>query len=53
LVWRDPPLLGLATAVLFVLALDSMFKVPLRQPYPGIFFFFLWGLLIARLRLAR
>src|SRR6185295_14443850 len=52
-VWRDPPLLGLATAVLFALAIDSMFKVPLRQPYPGIFYFFLWGLLLARLQSLR
>ncbi|HUQ26396.1 MAG TPA: hypothetical protein VM140_12065, partial [Burkholderiales bacterium] len=49
--WRQPPVFGLAIGVLFVLALDNMFKVPLRQPYPGIFFFFVWGLLIARLRL--
>jgi hypothetical protein len=47
---RELPLLGLAGAVLFVLAIDNMFKVPLRQPYPGIFFFFLWGLLLAQLQ---
>jgi hypothetical protein len=52
-VWRDPALLGLAIGVVFVLAIDNMFKVPLRQPYPGIFFFFLWGLLIARLKSIR
>ncbi len=52
-VWREFSLLGLAIGVLFALALDNMFKVPMRQPYSGIFFFFLWGLLIARLRLAR
>jgi hypothetical protein len=46
------PLIGLALAVAFMLGLDNMFKVPLRQPYSGIFFFFLWGLLIARLRAA-
>jgi hypothetical protein len=46
---RELPLLGLAAAVLFVLGLDNMFKVPLRQPYPGVFFFFLWGLLLAQL----
>lgn len=44
------PVLALAAAVALVLLLDSMFQVPLRQPYPGIFFFFLWGLLLARLR---
>jgi hypothetical protein len=47
---RELPILGLAAAVLFVLALDNMFKVPLRQPYPGVFFFFLWGLLLAQLQ---
>jgi hypothetical protein len=36
--------------VVFALFVDSMFKVPLRQPYPGIFFFFLWGLLLAQLQ---
>lgn len=50
---RELPLLGLAAAVLFVLALDNMFKVPLRQPYPGVFFFFLWGLLLAQLQARR
>ena len=49
-IWRQPALLGLAIVVVFVLALDNLFKVPLRQPYPGIFFFFVWGLLIARLK---
>ena len=47
---RELPILGLAAAVLFVLAMDNMFKVPLRQPYPGVFFFFLWGLLLAQLQ---
>jgi DHA1 family tetracycline resistance protein-like MFS transporter len=46
-------LLGLAVVVLFVLLIDSNAKVPLRQPYPGIFFFFLWGLLLARLQALR
>jgi hypothetical protein len=57
LAWRgraalrlDFALLGLAMVVAFGLGLESTFKVPLRQPYPGIFFFFLWGLLLARLR---
>jgi hypothetical protein len=52
-VWQEPALLGLAMVVLFVLVLDSNAKVPLRQPYPGIFFFFLWGLLLARLQALR
>ncbi|MEA3195343.1 MAG: hypothetical protein QOD26_3676 [Betaproteobacteria bacterium] len=49
-VWRNMPVLGLAIGVLFALGLDNMFKVPMRQPYPGIFFFFLWGLLIGHLQ---
>jgi hypothetical protein len=40
----------LAAIVLFLLLIDSNLKVTLRQPYSGIFAFFLWGLLIARLR---
>ena len=30
--------------------IDSNFKVTLRQPYPGIFAYFMWGLLLSRLR---
>jgi hypothetical protein len=40
---------GLALVVLFLVLVDSNFKVTLRQPYPGIFAFFVWGLLLARL----
>lgn len=43
-------LLWLALLVSFLLLIDNNFKVTLRQPYPGIFVFFLWGLLLARLR---
>lgn len=43
-------LLWLTIMVAFFVVLDSNFKVTLRQPYPGIFAFFLWGLLLARLR---
>lgn len=43
-------LLWLAILVAFFIIIDSNFKVTLRQPYPGIFVFFLWGLLLARLR---
>lgn len=57
LLWRarrrlasEPPLLGLALVVMFAVFLDNNFKVSFRQPYPGIFFFFAWGLLIARLQ---
>lgn len=42
--------LWLAILVAFMVLGDSNFKVTLRQPYPGIFVFFLWGLLLTRLR---
>jgi len=42
-------LLGLTVVVLFVLFVDNFFKVGLRQPYPGIISFFLWGVLLTRL----
>ena len=35
--------------VFYLVAIDSNFKVTLRQPYPGIFAFFMWGLLLTRL----
>lgn len=41
----------LAALVAFMVLIDSNFKVTLRQPYPGIFAYFLWGLLLTRLRL--
>jgi hypothetical protein len=40
----------LAAMVAFLVLVDSNFKVTLRQPYPGIFAYFLWGLLLSRLR---
>jgi hypothetical protein len=46
----DPALLVLIAVVLFLVLVDSNFKVTLRQPYPGIATFFLWGLLLSRLR---
>jgi MFS family permease len=44
-----PGMIGLCFVVLFLLLIDNSFKVGLRQPYPGIFTFFLWGLLLSRL----
>ena len=41
------PHAGLAAVVLFVVIVDNAFKVGMRQPYPGILTFFLWGLLLA------
>jgi hypothetical protein len=40
----------LAALVFYLVIVDSNFKVTLRQPYPGIFAYFLWGLLLSRLR---
>ena len=54
LIWRARSHLTLDTrwlafVVLFLVVIDSNFKVTLRQPYPGIFSYFLWGLLLTRL----
>lgn len=45
--WAHAPSMGLALVVIFMLTLDSTFKVGLRQPYPGVIMFFLWGVLLA------
>lgn len=52
--WRRRKLLvaetwWLLAIVAFLVFVDSNFKVTLRQPYPGIFAFFMWGLLLSRL----
>lgn len=39
----------LGVIVLYLVVVDSNFKVTLRQPYPGIFAYFMWGLLLTRL----
>lgn len=41
----------LIAIVAYLVLIDSNFKVTLRQPYPGIFAYFLWGLLLTRLQL--
>lgn len=53
--WRQREFLSAQTwwllaIVFFLVVVDSNFKVTLRQPYPGIFAFFMWGLLLSRLR---
>ncbi len=40
----------LVAIVFYLVVVDSTFKVTLRQPYPGIFIYFLWGILLSRLR---
>lgn len=42
-------LLGLTTVVPILVLVDNSFKVGMRQPYPGIFTFFLWGVLLTKL----
>jgi len=42
-------LLGLTLVVFLLVFVDNSFKVGLRQPYPGILTFFLWGVLLSRL----
>jgi hypothetical protein len=58
LAWRhrraigaDAGMLGLVMVVLFLVLIDNNFKVSLRQPYPGIITFFLWGIMLTRLRI--
>ena len=46
---EKPELFVLTGLVLFLLFVDNFFKVGLRQPYPGIISFFLWGVLISRI----
>lgn len=48
-IWASPLLSSLTGVVLFLLFADNGLKVGMRQPYPGIVTFFLWGLLIALL----
>lgn len=36
--------------VLFLVLVDANFKVMLRQPYPGLFSYFLWGVLLSKLQ---
>jgi len=44
----SPHIFALAMIVMFLI-LDNLLKVGLRQPYPGILSFFLWGVLLVRL----
>ncbi|MFS2035083.1 hypothetical protein ACEN8I_13765 [Polaromonas sp. CT11-55] len=55
LCWRQRKTLSTETwwllaIVFYLVIIDSNFKVTLRQPYPGIFAYFLWGVLLSRLR---
>jgi hypothetical protein len=46
-IWASSEVLGLMGVVLFLLLADNMLKVGMRQPYPGIITFFLWGIVIS------
>jgi hypothetical protein len=48
-IYCSPGLTGLCCVTMFLLLIDNSLKVGLRQPYSGIFTFFLWGLLLSRL----
>lgn len=48
-----PGLMGITIVFLFLVFIENMFKVGMREPYPGIFTFFLWGILISKLFLER
>ncbi|MDO9217900.1 MAG: hypothetical protein Q7U14_11555, partial [Lacisediminimonas sp.] len=46
----NPALFGTAAAAGYLVMIESMFNVGMRQPYPGIIAFFILGLLLARLK---
>lgn len=47
ILWRGSYELSLAGVVIFLLMVDNLFKVGMRQPYPGIVTYFFWGVLLA------
>jgi Ca2+/Na+ antiporter len=49
-IFSTPHMQGLTLVTLFLVLVDNSLKVGLRQPYPGIITFFLWGLLLSRLK---
>lgn len=46
-IWASPEVIGIMGVVLFFVLADNMLKVGMRQPYPGIITFFLWGVVLA------
>lgn len=46
-IWQKPELICLVLIIFFLLLIDNSLKVSLRQPYPGIVSFFMWGVLLA------
>jgi hypothetical protein len=49
LVLLSPTMLSLTLVVAFLLLIDNVLKVSLRQPYTGMFTFFIWGILITKI----
>jgi hypothetical protein len=49
-VYEFNQLFGLTVSVMFFLLVDNFVKVGMRQPYPGIATFFLWGFLFQKLK---
>lgn len=49
LIIKSPQSLSLVMVGLFLILIDNSLKVGLRQPFPGIFTFYLWGILLAHL----
>ena len=47
--FTNSALLGHLFVLFFLLVIDNSTQVSLRQPYSGVFTFFIWGLLMARL----
>ncbi|MBV6824262.1 hypothetical protein [Pseudomonas sp. PD9R] len=45
-IWASSEVLGVLGVVLFFVLADNMLKVGMRQPYPGIITFFLWGIIL-------
>ena len=48
---EDNALIWLLAIVMYFVIVDNLFKTALRQPYPGIIAFFLWGALLGVVRL--
>ena len=46
----NPALLGNLLTLIFLLVIDNSVQVSMRQPYSGVFIFFIWGLFLARIK---
>jgi hypothetical protein len=50
-IFQSLELQALVGVVMVLVVVDNCFKVGLRQPYPGLFSFFLWGVLLSKLQM--